>query len=75
MAWDQRIRGWDRIIRDTGPIAGPLRDLLETGVMKGITGLGPVELAKEHPGQIRRRMERKVALLMRLWLGSMWNTC
>jgi hypothetical protein len=63
MAWDQHVWGWDRVIHGTGPIAGPFRDLLEIEMMKGITDLGPVKLAKESPRQVRRRMEQKVAPL------------
>ena len=65
MAWDQHIWGWHAAIHDTGPIAGPFRNLLETEVMKGMTDLGPVELAKETPRQVRRRMEQEVGPLTR----------
>lgn len=63
VVWDAQQWGIDRVISDSGPIEGPLRDYLELEVSKYLTDLGPSGLAKETPGRIRRRIERKVSPL------------
>jgi hypothetical protein len=43
-----------------GPIAGPMGDLLEAGIVRELTDLSPTEAMSETRGQISRRIGRKV---------------
>jgi hypothetical protein len=71
MALDWKVWGWYERLANVYPMdrslreGGWLREQLEAAVLKGLTDLSPAQLAKESPGRIRRRMERKVAPLMR----------
>lgn len=57
--------GVDRLIYDSGPIEGPLRDWLEQTILKDATGLSPAGLALETPGRIRQRLQARTQPLRR----------
>lgn len=52
--------GWKLHQYMAGPIAGPMSDLLEVSVVRGLTGLSPSEAMSETKGQIARRIDRTV---------------
>ena len=52
--------GWKLHQYMAGPVAGPMSDLLEAFIVRGLTGLSPAEAMSETKGQIARRIERKL---------------
>lgn len=65
MVYDMERWGMQRLLVDSGPVAGPYRDLLETEVMRHLTDLGPAELARESRREIEKRIKRKASPLAR----------
>ena len=57
--------GLHTTLSEAGTIQGPFRDTLESAALKGLTDLGPADLARESPARIRRRIKRKIAPLGR----------
>ena len=53
-------KGWELHQCLAGPIAGPMRDLLEAVIFRGFTGLSPAEAISETRGQVARRIERRL---------------
>ena len=70
IAWDMGVFGWrmdEAIFADT---SGPFKEYLEQGILRTLTELSPADLARETPGRIRGRMERKVAPLRRHYFSG-----
>jgi len=64
------IKVWDiihwrlhSIVVDSGTIEGPLRSVMQTGVLMGLTDLDPLGLATETPVRVRHRVRRKIGPL------------
>lgn len=56
---DLNTIGLFRRLKEAGGVAGPWRDAFETELFRDLTGLGPADLAKTPPGQVRARMKRR----------------
>ena len=51
--------GLFELLKEAGGVAGPWRDTLEANLLRGLTDLGPADLAKTTPGRVRERIRRK----------------
>lgn len=51
--------GLFELLKEAGGVAGPWGDALEASLLRGLTDLGPADLAKTTPGRVRRRIRRK----------------
>ncbi|MCH7621918.1 MAG: hypothetical protein IH870_08470 [Chloroflexi bacterium] len=69
-AWDMEVFGWRMDEAIFGDTSGPFKDCLELGILGPLTELSPAGLAKETPGRIRGRMEKKVAPLRRHYFSG-----
>ena len=70
IAWDMEVFGWRIDESIFGNTSGPFKEYLEQGILRTLTELSPAGLAKETPGRIRARMERKVAPLRRHYFSG-----
>ena len=57
--------GLFELLKEAGGVAGPWRDALEANLLRGLTDLGPADLAKTTPGRVRGRIRRKSGPLAR----------
>jgi hypothetical protein len=54
-------REWGLTQVSQGPVAGPLRDLVESSVFKAFTDLSPIEALSQTRPAIKRRITRKIS--------------
>ena len=62
---DVKATGLFEQLKEAGGVAGPWRDALEAELFRGLTDLGPADLAKTTPGRVRGRIKRKSGRLAR----------
>ena len=55
---------FDRL-KDAHPIAGPLRDSLESAFLRALTDFGPADAAAMPPGKVQARVQRKLGSFVR----------
>ena len=62
---DLKAMGCFDQLKEAGGVAGLWRDALEANLLRGLTDLGPADLANTTPGRVRERIRRKSGPLAR----------